>query len=160
MIILKKLLIPIVLAFVAFVAFSCTELKPIELKEIKNVSINSIDEKEMIIDLGFVIANPNNRQFSVREAELTISLGGIPLGSVNEIKSFNIPSHSSKSYNIPIKVDIENMGENAKQLTKSVFRRGTSLRIQGYIKARGFLISRKIEIDEEAKLSLLKSLFG
>ena len=160
MIVLRKLFIPFVLSLLVLVSFSCIDYKPVELKEVKNVSIKSIEDSEIEIELELVIANPNNKKFSVRDANLTVSLGEIPLGSLNEIKAFSIEPNSTKSYIIPLTVDLENMKSNAKQLTKSIFKQGASLHLQGYIKARAFPITKKIEINENAKLDLFKSIFG
>ena len=154
-ILLSTLLLTIALGF-----SSCLNIDPVELKEVRNIRIESIEDNELKLELELVISNPNNKKFSVRDADLNISMGDILLGKLSELEPFSIPAHSSKSYKVPITVDMEHLEKNAKQLTKSVFKRGTTIKIQGYIKARAFMVSKKIEIDEETKISLLKSLFG
>ena len=150
----------LLIAFVGLLFSSCLNVKPVELKEVKNVSISSIEDNKLNLEIELLIDNPNNKGFSVRDAELQISMGDVLLGELNEIKAFRIPAHSSKSHEIPLVVDLNHLEKNAKQLSKSLFKRGTSIHIKGYIKARSFLISKKIEIDEKTQLNLLKSLFG
>lgn len=156
----RSLFIPLILIAVAFGFNSCFDLKPVELKEVKNVSIKSIQDNELILDVELVINNPNSRTFSVHNADLSVSMGEIMLGKLNEVEAFKIAAHSSKSYNILMTVDLNHLENNAKQLTKSLFKGGNALHIKGYIKASSFPIYKKIEIDETTKLSLLKSLFG
>jgi LEA14-like dessication related protein len=139
---------------------SCTNLKPVELKEVKNVSVKSIEDNELNLEVDLVINNPNSRSFSVRDADLSVSMGDILLGRLSEVEAFKISAHSSKSYSVMLTVDLKHLEKNAKQLTKSLFKGGNTLHIKGYIKASSFPIYKKIEIDEKTKLNLLKSLFG
>ena len=160
MIKLRSLGILLLMTVVALIFSSCLDLKPVELKEVKSVHVSSIENNELKLVLELVIANPNSQKFSVRDADLNISMGDVLLGKLHEVDPFTIPAHSSKSYKVPITVDLKHLEKNAKQLSKSIFKGGNSIRIKGYIKARSFMISKKIEIDEQTKLNLMKSIFG
>lgn len=156
----RSLYIPLILIVVAFGLSSCFDLKPVELKEVKNVSIKSIEDKELKLEVELVITNPNNRSFKVRDADLSVSMGDIQLGKLSEVEAFTIASHSSKSYNVLITVDLNHLEKNAQSLTKSLFKGGNTIHIKGYIKASSFPIYKKIEIDEKTRMNLLKSLLG
>ncbi|MCF8372808.1 MAG: LEA type 2 family protein [Bacteroidales bacterium] len=156
----RSLYIPLILIVVAFSFTSCFDLKPVELKEVKNVSIKSIEDKELKLEVELVISNPNSRTFKVRDADLSVSIGEVLLGKLSEVEAFTIAAHSVKSYDILLTVDLDDLKKNAKSLSKSLFKGGNTIHIKGYIKASSFPIYKKIEIDEKTKLSLLKSLFG
>ncbi len=94
---------------------SCINVKPVELKEVKNISVESIKDNELNLELELMISNPNNKQFLVREADLSISMGEVTLGKLNEVEEFVIPARSSNSYKVPLKIDLENVEKNARQ---------------------------------------------
>ena len=152
-----------ILLFISLLAIgfsSCMQSEDLKLNEVESVVIKSIDNDEMKMNISLLINNPNKLRFRVNEIDLGIFAGDVELGRVEDIEAFDLLPDSVQSYSIPVVVSFENIENNANQITKALLKKGGKMRLKGYIEARSFIFSKKIEIDKEKRINLLKSIFG
>jgi len=156
----KSLSILVFFSVIIFSFSSCMKTEPIELQEIDNVIIKSINDDTLKMELLLLVSNPNKLRFRVNEIDLQILAGDIELGRINDIEAFDLVPDSVQLCKIPVSVSLNNLETNAKGVTKALLRKGGKMRFKGYIEARSFIFSEKINIDKEKRINILKSIFG
>ncbi len=152
-----------ILLFFSFLAISftsCMQTEDIKLQKVENLIIESIENDTMKMKISLLISNPNKLRFRVNEINLGVFAGDVELGRIEDIEAFDLLPDSIQSCTIPVNVSLKNLENNAKQVTKALLKKGGKMKLKGYIEARSFIFSKKIEIDKEKRINILKSIFG
>ncbi len=157
---IKRISILLIFSLLAIGFSSCMKTEAIKLQEVESVVIKSINDDTMKMNISLLISNTNKLRFRVNEIDLRIYAGDVELGKIDDIDSFDLLPDSVQSCSIPLNVDLDNIEDNAKQITKALLKKGGKMRLKGYIEARSFIFSKKIEIDKEKRIDILKSIFG
>ena len=156
----KSLSILVFFSVIIFSFSSCMQAEPLELRQVENVIIKSIDNDTLQMEISLLVSNPNKLRFRVNKIDLLVMAGDVELGRINDIEEFDLLPDSVQACNIPVYISLSNVEMNAKKITKALLKKGGKMRLKGYIEARSFIFSKRIDIDKEKRVNIIKSLFG
>jgi LEA14-like dessication related protein len=140
-----------------FFLTSC-QVKEITVGDIKGLNITAMNSN--YIDLGIMIPinNPNNFGFKLVKADISIEMNGVVLGKINKLKKVKIPANSNEVHTFELRVSMDDLKSGGLAFLGSLLSNKAKVDMKGYIKARSFLISKKVDIDYNKSVKLFKNL--
>lgn len=153
-----KIRIIALISLISIFIFSSCQVKEISIGDIKNISIVEMNKDYIDVDLMIQIKNPNNFGFKVTKADINLEMNGVNLGKVTKFKKVKIPANSNEEHKFSIRVKMEDLKQGGIAFLGSLLSNKAGLNMKGYIKARSFLITKKIDVDYNKKVKLFKDL--
>lgn len=137
-------------------ACGCIDVKPVKVGDIEGIKINEMTKTSVTLELMIPIENPNNFKFKITDVDLDISLNGTKLGKVREIKKITVPANSSEVHSFCVEVEFSKILAGSLDLLSTLMKKKADLDLKGTIKAKAFMISKKIDINVSKPVDLLK----
>ena len=134
----------------------CFSLKPINVGDVKDYKFKNLTKSGVSIILDIPIENQNNFKFKITDVNIEISIDGNNLGTVKKIKKVVIPAKSNDVYTFELKADFSKLLKGSWSILKSFMKRSVNMHLEGYIKAKAFMIGKKIDINEDKHINLSK----
>ncbi len=150
----------IVLIFIVsiFIFTSC-KYKEITVGDVQNISISEMTDEYVAVDLFVPINNPNNFGFKISKINLNIGLNGVDLGKAYKMSKVKVPANSNNTYKFTIKVKLKSIANSSMAFLGAMLSNKAKLKLQGYIKAKAFVVgSKKIDVDMNKSVKLFKDL--
>ena len=135
---------------------SCLNIEPVKVGAVQDFSIGKITSKDVTVHFSVPIENPNKFSFKITKVHLEISLGKQKAGLINKINKVNIPAHSKDVHKFEAKINFSELGSDITQLAPLFMKNKANVKLKGYIKVRSFPITKKIIVDNESLVKLLK----
>jgi LEA14-like dessication related protein len=88
----------------AIVATSCS-LKPVELKNMGDVDVQSINNNIITLKVDAVVNNPNSR-LTLKNSELYVYMKDMEVGKITQMDKIIIEGKSAKKYTTRLKVEL------------------------------------------------------
>ncbi|NBG65169.1 LEA type 2 family protein [Acidiluteibacter ferrifornacis] len=136
---------------------SCSGFEEVELSSIQSVKMAGMTGNKVDFVVNAEIYNPNSFGVSVVGADLNIQVEGIDLGSTSLGDSFKIDKKSKEVHEIQFSLNISKLPLSAIPKLLSLASSGRSdvkVKVDGNIKGRAFLITKKFPVAEEERVPL------
>ncbi len=144
------------LLLIVIVSFSsCTNVKELDIGNIKSYKFNGFKNNTLNFELTIPILNPNNANIVISEVNLKAYYKDRPLGVVETADKIVIIRKSKSDYTIPVNIKITNLLAGMSMLTKGADIL-EDISFEGYLKARKRLLFKKIEIDKSTSGQFFK----
>ncbi len=132
----------------------CSAYEELIIGEAKEVRFDYFDNGKLGLEVDIPITNNGNIDFKVKEIELLVKLNSFAAGEVINIEKVVIKKKSEQIYTFPVEVEINDLSNSARILLSIVGQRKLSIEVDGFIKVRYLLISKKIpvQLEEEIKI--------
>jgi LEA14-like dessication related protein len=129
---------------------SCISLKPVEFQGIESVQLINMTDTTADVDVTLNIKNPNNYKLVVKKVDLDASLNKKPVGKIKHSVKLTIPKNSELPYTLRLNADLVQI---RRMLPSLIFTSTAQVNIKGNIKAKVFMIPKKIKLDVTQKVS-------
>ncbi|MBN2481070.1 MAG: hypothetical protein JXB19_04980 [Bacteroidales bacterium] len=126
----------------------CEGIESIEITGINNFKLSSIEENTITFSADVGILNPSGVAFRVREVNLRAITGGNYLGTLVNNEIIRITSRSDSVYNMFFNLELVNILTGASMLYGISKQDQVNVELQGYVKSRSGLITKKVNIQE------------
>jgi len=136
---------------------SCSGFEEIELSSIQSVKMEAMNGSKVDFVVNAEIYNPNSFSVSVVGADLNIQVEGIDLGSTSLGDSFKIEKNSKEVHEIQFSLNLSKLPFTVIPKLLSMASSGRSdvkVKVDGTIKGRAFLITKKFPVSEEERVPL------
>lgn len=134
---------------------SCMIYKDVELVGVKNVKLNQFSLKGIEAEVSLRVKNPNGYKITIVDSDLDIILNGKPFGKAKIKENVVLKKKSDEVHKITIKSKVGSVAQGAlSSLLGLLTQKAVNVRLKGDIKAKALVISKKIPIDIEEKVSL------
>lgn len=134
---------------------SSCEFKDIELKEVQNVEVASINKNEIEGVVSVVLNNPNGFSVTIKEADFIILAGDVEIGSAQLNESFKIAANSEESYPIKLRGDASKaLSGGISAVVGMLFGKEPKILLKGDIKARSFIFTKTVPVELETDIKL------
>lgn len=120
----------------------------------KDWEINRLSSTVIIITAKVVFYNPNKAKAKLNELELDILFNEKFIGKVIQSDIVKINGRSSFDIPIHIKFDLKESGFNVSNVLGLISNKKFIVDLQGYLKARVFLMPFKVRIDERQEFKV------
>lgn len=141
----------------SFILTSCGEFKEIEVSDIEAFRIEKIDGNQVEMVVTTAISNPNSFGVTVTDADFDVTVEGINLGKTKINKNIKIDRKSTESHAIYFTLELNKLSKAALPTLIGFVAMGkkeVNLKIDGSIKGRAFLISKRFPVMHEEKVPL------
>ena len=146
------------IAILSVLFLSSCEVKDITVGNIESISIVEMNKDYIDVDIMIPIKNPNNFGFKVTKADINLEMNGVSLGKISKFKKVKIPANSNDTHKFSVRVKMEDMKQGGLAFLGSLLSNKAGLNMKGYIKARSFLLTKKIDVDYNKNVKLFKNL--
>ena len=153
-----KFRIVFIFAFLSTFFFTSCDVKEITVGDIESVSITEMTSEYIAVEIKIPINNPNNFGFKLVKADIDIEMNGVQLGNINKLKRVKIPANSNDVHTFNLQVSMDDLKQGGLAFLGSLLSNKAGVNMKGYIKARSFLISKKVDVDYDKSVKLFKDL--
>ena len=158
---MKKHRLIIITIIILIVLTSCLDYKPITITGINGVEVNNLTLTSVDLKVLVPINNPNDFDFKIKKVNVDIYMGKTKLGKAEDFTDVKILAKSNDVHPFKIKVNFGDILSQSAAIFQSLMKRKGKFKIKGFIKVKAFMISKKIPIEEDDIVKLMRgSLFG
>lgn len=108
---IKKFVSPFtVVAFALMATFSCVPKEEVVFKGVKNISIETDQQNEPILQAEALFYNPNKVQMKLKEIYVDVLVNGKPSAQVRQNLKLSIPAESDFSVPVAAQLSLKELG--------------------------------------------------
>jgi len=149
----KKINLIFSILILFFIMTGCSSMKEIQLGDIKDVRIRSIENNRVGLELDLPVTNPGNLKIRIIDMNFDIAANGKHLGKMTNREKIVIPSNFDDIYTFPVEVELSNILAGAVSLYRLRNMKNFEIQITGKVKGRSFLYVKTIDVDEKHRVS-------
>jgi hypothetical protein len=128
---------------------SCSDIHDITLKGMDNVQLKGIEDNNIKFSADVTMFNPSSVNFRISEVNLKMIVDGNFIGTLTLDEPMKIKAHSDTSYLGDFNLQLANMFTGAAALYGLKDKRQVTIDMQGFVRAKSWLVFRKIDIAEK-----------
>lgn len=134
---------------------SCAEIQPLDIGNIDDMQVKSLNEKGVEMILGVTIKNPNNMKFKVKAYDLDVYLEEKKMGKAKLVNKVIIPKKSDQHYDLPVDVKFTGLLLGGLPiLAKLKTKKNIDVRIKGNVKVRARMVGKTFPVDIKQRVPL------
>lgn len=152
---MKKLF---VLLFTAIAGTSCGPYKEISVSQISSAKMLKFDSKEIEMEVGIKIKNPNKFGFSIINSDVKAEVNGIKLGEVDLKDRIKVKRMSEDVHTLRLEAELSKvLAGGIFSLLPLLQQKNINLHLEGNIKVRAFgIVTKKYPVNVTQKIPLDK----
>lgn len=136
-------------SFIILIFFSSCKLSEIQFRGVEGYKLTNASAESVSMNINFSIDNPSAFNIKVKPSHLDLYLDGKLVGDLKIDKKVRIKKRTDGTYEMPVTAIFD------KGLPISTLMKGrVTAKIDGKIKAKILLFSKKFEITETMPISL------
>lgn len=151
------------LGFVVLVAIAlqaCSVAKLPYVKGVEDVDVNKVTLDSINVGAVLKINNPGAWGFRIKKADFDVLLNGKSIAHLDSKMPFRITRKEERPYRVNISASTANAIGAIPDFMTMLGGRSMDLRLQGYIKVRWFIFSKKIRFDKNTPIKMPKIKLG
>lgn len=127
-----------------------------EVTNFSNYSIKNANREGFDLHLDLTIDNPNNYKMTMKWAKMNVYLNDRYIGKTSIDKSLTLPKKSKDEHPVVLHTTYDETfkGNILNLASSALFGRGIQLKVEGEMKGKVFLFSKKYPIEHTEKLDL------
>lgn len=138
----------------AILLTSCGGFSKIEIGEVKEINIGGFKDNALLLTVKLPIDNPSAYKITVLELDSKVYINKQYLGTVNSIEKVILPARSNDVYNLDLSIRVANFFGAALSVMNMKAGQKISVRMDGSVKARSLLLTKKIPFEESQEIVL------
>jgi LEA14-like dessication related protein len=147
----------VMICLVSFYLTGCVGPEDLMTEGIKEVEFERISGDTIYLRLGLGVTNHGSGRIRVREMDLNLFLGTIPVGSLKDCREINIePGH--QLIWLLVQLDTGILRKRYLELLQVVLKEGTQMTIKGNVRAGMLFFQQVIQVNEKVEFDLLRSI--
>lgn len=127
---------------------SCKGLNDIEITGAGGFRIRGMENNAVSFAADIGVRNPSSVGFKVSEVNLKTTVDGNFIGTLSTPDRVKIPARSDSSYHMNFSLQFASLITSASTLYNLSRKKQVNVAMQGYVKARSGLVTKKIEVNE------------
>lgn len=132
----------------------CKGVEDIAMTGISDFKFKGINNDQISFSAVVGVSNPSKVGFHVSELNVKTIADGNFLGTLTTTDKIRIPARSDTSYRMNFTLKLANMLTGATSLYGLTRKKEVLVELQGYVKSRSFLVTRRTEIKESRKVAV------
>jgi LEA14-like dessication related protein len=134
----------------------CADFKDIEIGNPEGIRITGLKGNVVDLEMKIPVTNPRTIGFRIKEIDIKTSVNNHYLGRLSSDRVVVIPPKSSDVYSLKLKLRIANIIEGISLLLDMLNHDNIELQMEGFIKFKSLMVSRKINIEETLSINSFK----
>ncbi len=148
----RKISFLLILSGLLFIT-ACTDYY-LTVGDAKEVRFKYFNDGKLGLEIDLPIRNDGNMNFKVKEVDLDIKLNSFPAGKVVNVEKVTIRKKTEQVYTFPVEVEIKGLSNSARILISVIGRKKLVVDIEGYIKVKSLMVSRKIPVQLKEQVNI------
>jgi len=140
-----KYIIPLLLLMILA---SCGKVSDIELTSVSGVEFIGMENSTLSFSADIGVSNPSSMGFTVSEINLKTTIDGNFIGTLTSPERVKIPPRSDSTYTMNFSLELANIITSASALYNLSRKNQVNVVMQGYVKARSGLATKKVDVNE------------
>jgi LEA14-like dessication related protein len=139
--------------FLIFLIASCIPNEKIELRDIKNLALEQLDDGNAILNGDAVFFNPNAARMRLKEIKIEVFVDGKKSALVDQ--KLSALARGNSEFTVPVKVQLSLKEFGLKEALRSLFGgKKYEIHYKGYLKAKvnGWPLRVPVDHKEDFKL--------
>ena len=132
----------------------CKGVEDITMTGISDFSFKGINNDLISFSAVVGVSNPSGVGFHVSEVNVKAIADGNYIGTLSTTDKIRIPARSDTSYLMNFTLKLANVLTGASSLYSLSRKKEVLVELQGYVKSRSFLATRKTDIKESRKVAV------
>lgn len=149
-----KHIFPSLLLFLLVLLSGCKGVEDIAMTSISDFQFRGINNDLISFSAVVGISNPSRMGFRVSELNVKTMADGNYIGTLSTTDKIKIRARSDTSYRMNFTLKLANVLTGASSLYGLSRKKEVFVELQGYVKSRTFLTSRKTDIKESRKVPI------
>lgn len=137
-----------------FFMVGCTEVQDAEIGDIEGLKVSNISGNSVTLEMLVPIHNPNSFRFKITNIDLDVEINGSVVGNISNNNKIVVPAKSYHKHKIKLDVKLKDALQGGAVIFNTLMGRSQKLTLKGFIKARAFVITKKIEVEKTKEISL------
>ncbi len=127
---------------------SCKDLNDIEITGVEGFKMRGMENNAVTFAADIGVRNPASVGFKVSEINLKTTIDGNFIGTLTSPDRVKIPGRSDSTYTMNFSLELANIITSASALYNLSRKNQVNVVMQGYVKARSGLITKKVDVNE------------
>lgn len=145
---------PSLLVFILVLLSGCKGVEDITMTGISDFKFKGINNDVISFSAVVGVSNPSSVGFHVSELNVKTIADGNYIGTLTTTDKIKIRARSDTSYRMNFTLKLANMLTGASSLYGLSRKKEVLVELQGYVKSRKFLATRKTDIKESRKVAV------
>jgi len=150
-----SLILPIIFAALTLCINSCS-IQDVSVGTPKDVKVNSLSLSGINIEGKIPIENPNKFGFNLSKINIDVYVNDIHIGCINKREKIHIKPQSKNSYPLKYDASFKDIVKDPIALTNAFSKGSVIIKLNGYVTASKFLLSKKIKVEHKENISKFK----
>ncbi len=134
---------------------ACSYYNDVQVLKVMNVEIVEFSTDIINASVEIEINNPNWYDIKLIDSDLDLFVNGKSMGTVHLAEKVVIPKKSISIQKVEVISDIKDAQGNFLQSVMSLlFRKTALLEIKGEVKAKGFMVAKKIPVEIKEEMDI------
>jgi LEA14-like dessication related protein len=133
---------------ILFLIMGCKGVEDIAMTGISDFRFKGINNDLISFSAVVGVSNPSRVGFHISELNVKTIADGNYIGTLTTTDKIKIPARSDTSYQMNFTLKLANLLTGASSLYGLSRKKEVRVELQGYVKSRSFLATRKTEIKE------------
>jgi LEA14-like dessication related protein len=142
-----------IISFVLLLS-SCTGLNNIGITGVEGFAVRGMENNAVSFAADIGVRNPASVGFKVREINLRTTIDGNFIGILTSPDRVKIPAKSDSTYTMNFSLELANLITSASALYNLSRKKQVNVVMQGYVKARSGLMTKKVDVNESRLLDV------
>jgi LEA14-like dessication related protein len=138
---------------ITFLFTSC-EMEPLDIGDVSNVALKKVEGKTVYVSISFPVTNPNGFTINLTKSEIEVFGSGQKLGKVTIDKKLKLKRKETVEQEIMVVLDLSDIMGSGLAMIRFISSGRLELKIKGYVTARAYLLSTKVDIDEKFEINM------
>jgi hypothetical protein len=143
-----------ILVLFVLVLSGCKGVEDISMTGISDFKFKGINNDLISFSAVVGVSNPSRVGFHVSELNVKTMADGNYLGTLTTTDKIRIPARSDTSYRMNFTLKLANVLTGATSLYGLSRKKEVLVELQGFVRSRSFLVTRKTEIKESRKVAV------
>jgi LEA14-like dessication related protein len=144
----------LVLLLLPFIFLSCKGLRDIEITGVEGFKMRGIENNAVTFAADIGVRNPASVGFKVSEINLKTTIDGNFIGTLTSPDRVKIPARCDSTFTMNFSLELANIITSASTLYNLSRKNQVNVVMQGYVKARSGLITKKVDVNETRLLDV------
>jgi hypothetical protein len=149
-----KLKFPSLLLFLLILLSGCKGVEDIAMTGISDFEFKGINNDLISFSAVVGVSNPSRVGFHISELNVKTMADGNYIGILSTTDKIRIPARSDTSYRMNFTLKLANILTGASSLYGLSRKKEVMVELQGYVKSRSFIATRKTQIKESRKVAV------
>jgi len=142
-------------AGILFLLSSCT-YQDVEVIEVVDVQVKSFSANRIEAVIFVKIKNPNGYKIKIVDSDLDLYINNSKMGKAKLTKRVVIPAKSETIQEVGVEAKVGNLlsAGGIGGILSLIGSQSINLRVKGTIKAKAFVITKKVDVDFDKRVQL------